>query len=65
MNKGRLAGGIICLAIAGLLTALIFALPEGKVVFMIGDSNQPWVPVIVMAGIGAALASTALWGQRA
>ena len=65
MNKGRLIGGIVCLAIAGLLTALIFALPEGKVVFMISDSNMPWVPVIVLAGIGAALVSTALWQQTA
>lgn len=55
MNKGRLIGGIICFALAILLAVLIFTLPEGKVVFMIGDSNVPWVPAIALAGIGAAL----------
>ena len=63
MNKGRLVGGIICLALAGLLGVLMFALPEGKVVFMIGDSNVPWVPVIVLAGIGVGLLSTA-WRRQ-
>jgi hypothetical protein len=65
MNKGRLVGGIICLALAGLLGVLMFALPEGKVVFMIGDSNVPWVPVIVLAGIGVGLLSTAWRRQSA
>jgi hypothetical protein len=65
MNKGRLIGGIICLAIAGLLAVLIFALPEGDVIFMIGDRNMPWIPVIGLAGVGAALVGTAPWGQRA
>lgn len=65
MNKGRLIGGIVCLAVAGLLTALIFALPEGGFVFMIDESNMPWVPVIVLAGIGAALVGTAPWQQCA
>lgn len=59
MNKGRLIGGIVCLAVAALLAVLIFALPEGKVVFMVGDSNLPWIPVIVLAGVGAALIGTA------
>ena len=63
MNKGQLAGGIICLLAAGLLGVAFFALPEGKVVFMIGDSNVPWVPVIVLAGIGVALVSTS-WRRR-
>ena len=63
MNKGRLAGGIICLLAAGLLGVAMFALPEGKVVFMLGDSNVPWVPVIVLAGIGVALLSTS-WRRR-
>lgn len=63
MDKGRLAGGIICLLVAGLLGVAMFALPESKVVFMIGDSNVPWVPVIVLAGIGVALVSTS-WRRR-
>ena len=64
MNKGRLVGGIICLALAGLLGVAMFALPEGKVVFMLGDNNVPWVPVIVLAGIGVALLSTSWRRQR-
>lgn len=65
MNKGRLIGGIICLAAAGLLAVAIFALPEGEFMFMIGDSNTPWIPVIILAGIGAALVGTApSWGRR-
>jgi hypothetical protein len=63
MNKGKLIGGIICLALAGLLGVAMFALPEGKVVFMIGDNNLPWVPVIALAGIGVALLSTA-WSRK-
>jgi len=59
MNKGRLIGGIICLAVAALLAVLIFALPEGKVVFMIDDGNMPWIPVIVLAGVGAGLVASA------
>jgi hypothetical protein len=65
MDKGRLAGGIICLIAAGLLGVAMFALPEGKVVFMLGDSNVPWVPVIVLAGIGVALLSTSWRRQSA
>ena len=59
MNKGKLIGGIICLVVAALLAVLIFALPEGKVVFMIGDSNVPWIPVVVLAAVGAGLVSSA------
>lgn len=65
MNKGQLVGGIICLAAAGLLGVAMFALPDGKVVFMLGDNNVPWVPVIVLAGIGVALISTAWRRQSA
>lgn len=63
MNKGRLVGGIICLLAAALLGVAMFALPEGKVVFTLGDSNVPWVPVLVLAGIGVALISTS-WMRR-
>jgi hypothetical protein len=59
MNKSRLVGGIVCLVVAALLVVLIFALPEGKVVFMVNDSNAPWIPVIVLAGAGVGLVGTA------
>ena len=63
MNKGRLIGGIICLAVAALLGVLMFTLPEGKVVFMMNGKNAPMVPVIVLAGVGAGLVGTA-WQRR-
>ncbi|MGD8820638.1 MAG: hypothetical protein PVF67_11085 [Anaerolineae bacterium] len=63
MNKGRLIGGLVCVAVAALLAVLMFTLPEGRVVFMIGDSNQPIIPVIVLAGIGVALISSA-WQRQ-
>lgn len=63
MNKGRLIGAIVCLALAGMLLVLSYALPEGKVVFMIGDRNLPMVPVIILAGLGAGLATTA-WRRQ-
>ena len=59
MNKGRFVGGIICLAIAVLLAVLYFTLPEGDVVFMVGDSNMIWIPIIVLAGVGASLIGSA------
>ena len=63
MYKGRLIGGVICLVLGALLVVLMFTLPEGKVVFMIGDSNVPWVPAIVLAGLGMWLVSTA-WRRQ-
>ena len=63
MDKGKLVGGIVCVLAAGLLGVAMFALPESKVVFMIGDNNVPWVPVIVLAGIGVALLGTS-WRRQ-
>lgn len=59
MDRGRLIGGIICLALAALLAVLNLTLPEGKVVFMVGDTNAPLLPVIVLAIVGLALLITA------
>ena len=59
MNKGRLIGGIVCLAVAALLAVLIFARPEGTVMFMVEGTNMPWIPVIVLAGLGAGLIGSA------
>jgi hypothetical protein len=63
MNKGRLVGGLICLASAVLLAVLAVALPDGEVMFMVGDTNRPIIPVIVLAGLGVMLLTTAL-GRR-
>lgn len=65
MDKGKLIGGFVCIAAAALLGVAMFALPEGKVTFTIGDENVPWVPVIVLAGIGVALVSAAWARQKA
>jgi LPXTG-motif cell wall-anchored protein len=59
MNKGRLIGGIICLALAALLAVLNLTLPSDEVVFMVGDTNAPLVPVIGLAVVGVALLATA------
>lgn len=59
MNTGRLIGGIICLALAGLLGVLNFTLPEENLMFMVGDENLPWIPVVILAIVGIALVATA------
>lgn len=64
MNAGRLVGGLICLASAVLLAVAAVALPEGEVVFMVGDTNRPIIPVIVLAGVGVMILTTAAWGWR-
>lgn len=60
MNKGRLVGGFVCLAVAALLAVLMVTLPEGKVVFMVGDRNLPIVPVSVLGIVGLGLVVTAV-----
>jgi hypothetical protein len=64
MNTSRLVGGIICLALAVLLAVLYFRLPAGQVTFMIGDTNMPLVPVIILGVIGIALLATVRSGAR-
>jgi hypothetical protein len=59
MNLGRLIGGAICLAAAVLLAVLMVTLPEGKVVFMVGDNNLPIIPVTVLGVLGLGLVATA------
>ena len=59
MNKSRLIGGIICLALAVLLAVLTFVLPADKMIFMMGDANVPIVPAIALAIVGLALLITA------
>ena len=52
VRVGRLFGGFLCLAAALLLAVLGAVLPAGKVMFMMGDSNMPLVPVAGLALIG-------------
>ncbi len=59
MNKSRLIGGSICLAVAGLLAVLNWRLPADKLMFMVGGIN---VPMIILAILGLLLLITA--GKR-
>jgi hypothetical protein len=58
MNKGRLFGGLVCLAAAALLLVLASTLPEGKVMFLIDGSNRPMIPVLGLAVVGLAQLAT-------
>lgn len=58
MKRSNLIGGIICLALAALLTVLNFTLPPEDIMFQLGDQNMPWVPPIVLGVIGILLLAT-------
>jgi len=62
MNKSRLSGGIICLALAGLLAVLNVVLPADKLMFTVSNTNMPLVPPIILAVVGLGLLITA--GKR-
>jgi hypothetical protein len=62
MNKSRLIWGIICLALAALLAVLNIVLPAEDLMFMVGDTNMPWVPPVVLGILGIVLLATA--GRR-
>lgn len=64
MNIGRFIGGIVCLAIAGLLAVLNYALPADRLMFMVGDANMPLVPAIILGILGVILVISAMIGQR-
>jgi hypothetical protein len=59
MDKSQLIGGIICLALAGLLTVLNLRLPPDKLMFTVGGTNMPWVPPVVLGIMGIILLATA------
>jgi hypothetical protein len=59
MNKSKLVWGIICLVIAAVLAYANISLPSNELMFMVGEENMPWVPVIIVGIIGIALLSTA------
>lgn len=50
MNRGRLVGGIICLALAALLAVLSWRLPAEKLMFMVGGINVPMI-ILAIAGL--------------
>ena len=58
MNKSRLIGGIICLAIAGVLVVANLTLDPENIMLQVGDINMPWVPPIVLGIIGIVLLAT-------
>ena len=58
MNKSKLIWGIICVVIAGGLTAANLLLSPDKLMFRIGDLNMPWVPPVVLGVIGIILLAT-------
>jgi hypothetical protein len=62
MNKSRLVWGIICLALAALLAVLNVVLPAEDLMFMVGDTNMPWVPPVILGILGIVLLATA--GKR-
>jgi len=64
MNKSKIVGGVICLAIAGLLTVANLRLPPENLMFMVGDINMPWVPPIVLGIIGIVLLATSNEGEK-
>ena len=55
MNKGRLVGGIICLALAALLGVISLRLPADEFMFMVGEENMPWLPPVVLGVVGIVL----------
>ena len=59
MKKSNLIWGVICLAIAGLLTIANLSLPPENLMFQVGDVNMPWVPPVVLAIVGIVLLATA------
>ncbi|TFG36127.1 MAG: hypothetical protein E4H44_07180 [Candidatus Aminicenantes bacterium] len=63
MNKSRLIWGIVCLALAVLLVALIFVLPANEFMFQVGDMNVPWLPAIILGVVGVVLLAGAGRGE--
>lgn len=65
MKRSNLIGGIICLAVAALLTVLNLTLPGGDMMFTVGDQNMPWVPPVILGVIGAVLLATGPGAEKA
>jgi hypothetical protein len=65
MNKGRLIGGIICLAVAVLLAVLAAVLPADMFMFTVDGENIPIFPAIVLGVVGLVLIATARGSSEA
>lgn len=63
MNKSRFIGGVICLAVAVLLTVANLRLPPEELMFQLGDQNMPWVPPAILAVLGVALVALSFVGS--
>jgi hypothetical protein len=55
MNTTRMIWGIVCLAMAAVLAVLNITLPANSIQFTLGETNMPWVPPVVLAGVGTVL----------
>jgi len=55
VNKGRVIGGLICLAIAVLLGALHFTIPEEEMMLMVDDTNMSYLPPIILGVVAILL----------
>jgi hypothetical protein len=64
MDRSRLVGGIVCLALAVLLAALNFTLPPDRLMFMVGDTNVPMLPVLILGILGVSLLATTRRGRE-
>ncbi len=60
MNRSRVILGIVFIVIAGGLAVANLVLPEEKLMFMIGEENMPWVPVIVLGILGIIFVATGM-----
>jgi hypothetical protein len=65
MNKSKLIWGVICLVIAGMLVVANLTLPPENLMFMVGDTNMPWIPPVVLAIVGIFLLATASQPEKA
>ena len=64
MKKGRLIGGIVCLALAVVLGVLSFVVPADSMIFYAGEENLRWFPAVVLGIVGIVLLATAGIGRR-
>jgi hypothetical protein len=64
MKTGLLIAGSICLGVAVVLAVLTLVLPAGSVMFMIGEGDQPWFPIIALGVVGIVLLAFSGVGRR-